>query len=56
MKVNEGMRLKENSEKLELLQTHVDLQGTIHFYRICFKVFSYEKMQKIEKEILKRLV
>ena len=31
MKVNEGMRLKENSEKLEWLQTHVDLQGTIHF-------------------------
>ena len=26
MKVNEGMRMKENSERLEWLQIHVDLQ------------------------------
>ena len=27
MKVNEGMRMKENSERLEWLQIHVDLQA-----------------------------
>ena len=54
MKVNEGMRLKENSEKLEWLQTHVDLQGTIHLPTTEY-VLKYFHVKK-EKEILKRLV
>ena len=52
MKVNEGMRLKENSEKLEWLQTHVDLQGTINFLtaEYVLKPFHVKKCRKLKME------